>query len=253
VYDSSKVEITELLGQFTTDNQGVLSQTVFEVNLGVIQKTSTLLLSIEEADSVPPVASIYRILAAQLKANDGNFSVGDDYLLDFEITQANGYFQILAPQGSDSMKGIWFMSGETDTTKQAGLELPEAPSHWSYQPLVIAGGDTFPTGVFTNPAAADGDNQYSDPNQPMPTFPFPGENFQIDPETGNSLNLDLRGAEILVNIIPPVPTYSQQPFNLTIFKGTVPSDPTMNSTYQLTNNSNTFPGGTATVIIKLFE
>jgi hypothetical protein len=253
VYDSSSVEITALLGHFTTDNQGVLSQNVFEVNLGIMQRANTLVISIEEADTIPSAASVYRIIAAKLKANNGTFSIGDEYLVDFDVTQANGFYQIMKPQGSDSVKGIWFMSGETDTTREAGLELPEAPTRWTYEAYVIVGGDSFPTGIFTNPAVADGHDDYGDPNQPMPTYPFPGENFQIDPETGNNLNLDLRGAEVLVKIMPPIPAYAHKPFTLEIFKGTIPNDADINTTYQLTNNGNTFPSGTAILIIKLFE
>lgn len=253
IYDSSKVEIAKLLGQFTTDNQGMLSKSVFDVHLGIIQRTNTLIISIEEADSIPPVPSVYRILAAKLKANNGSFSIGDDYLLAFDITQASGYYQILKPQGSDSVKGIWFMKGETDTTKEAGLQLPEAPLRWSYKAYVIVGGDSFSIGVFTKPGIADGQNIYGDPNQPMTTYPFPGENFQIDPQTGNSLNIDLRGAEVVVEIIPPVPNYAKAPFSLIMFKGTIPVNAAVNTTYQLTNNSATFPNGTASVIIKLFE
>lgn len=252
-YDSSKVEIARLIGQFTTDDQGVLSQNVFDVNLGIIQRTNTLVISIEEADSIPPEPSVYRIIAAKLKANAGSFSVGDDYLLAFDVTQANGFYQISKPQGSDSVKGIWFMKGETDTTKEAGLELPEAPVRWSYKAYVIIGSDSFSTGIFTKPGIADGQNIYGDPNQPMTTYPFPGENFQVDPQTGNNLNIDLRGAEVVVEIIPPVPTSAKKPFRLIMFKGTIPANAAVNTTYPLMNNSATFPGGTAKVIIKLFE
>jgi hypothetical protein len=248
VYDSANVEVMKYLCDFIVDDQGTLSQTVFNINLGIIQKATTLVISIEQADSIPAEASVYRIIAAKLVANSGEFSVGDDYLLKFDLGQALASYQILKTVGSEAVRGIWFMTG--DTTKEAGIVLPDAPSRWKYESFAIVSGDTLSMGTFGSPGKPDSHNDYGNG---LPIYPFPGENFLKDPSTGNDLNVDLRGEEIFIKITPPYPSYAQEPFELVIFKGTIPTDAIENTTYQLNNNSDTFPGGTIKVIIKIFE
>ncbi len=253
-YGPSTAQETDFIGRFTVDNQGAPSQSLFNVPLGVIQKTVNLVISIENADSTLDSASVYQVIASKLKANSGTFSIGTEYLLNFDASQALGQYQVLTAPGTDSIQGIWFMTGFTDTTRAAGLELPDALPRWRYEAYVIVNGDSFPTGYFTKASAADAQNIYgsTDPAKLIPTFAFPGENIQVD-TSGAALNIDLRGAEVVVNILPPVPPFSMQPFKLTMFKGTIPTNAQPDNIYQLNNTSDTFPGGKAEVIIKLFE
>lgn len=247
-YDSANVSLTKFIGDFGLDNQGNPNPGIFNVKLGVIQKTTTLVISIEHVDSLPQEASNSKVLAAKLVANNATFSIGDEYLMDFNESTATGVYQVIQASGSDSVKGIWFMTG--DTMKEAGLELPKVISGWKYEGYVILNGDSLPTGYFGNPGAADAENKYG---LNLPVFPFPGENFEIDPVDSTNLNIDLRGAEVIIKIIPPLPDFSEQPFELIMFQGTIPMDASENTIYQLNNNSESFPGGNAELIIKMFE
>ncbi|MEJ2634078.1 MAG: hypothetical protein P8184_02150 [Calditrichia bacterium] len=238
-----------MICDFTVDDQGNISNDLFDVKLGLIQQTNTLVISVEEKDSLPSEASNYRIIAAKLRANVGNFSVGDDYLLGKDLSTVTAHYQVVKAEGSDAVRGIWFMVG--DTLKEAGMDLPDISiSGWRYESFAVVNSDTFSMGTFSSPAGPDRRNDYGDGLQ---EYPFPGENFLTDPATGQDLNLDLRGAEIIVKIIPPFPGYSNKIFNLEIFKGTVPNDAAENTDYQLENNNATFPGGTAKLIVKLYE
>ena len=67
------------------------------------------------------------------------------------------------------------------------------------------------------------------------------------------LNIDLRGAEVIIKIIPPIPDFSEKPFELIMFRGAIPTNATENTIYHLNNNSEDFPGGNADLIIKMFE
>jgi hypothetical protein len=247
-YDSAKVPLTKFIGDFRIDNQGNSSPSIFDVKLGIIQKATTLVTSIEHVDSLPQEASNSKVLAANLVANHANFSIGDEYLLDFNEASATGSYQVIQARESDSVKGIWFMTG--DTLKEAGLDLPEAAPGWRYEGYVVVNGDSFPTGFFYNPGTADRESKYG---LNLPTFPFPGENFEIDPVDSTNLNIDLRGAEVIIKIIPPVPDFAEKPYELIMFLGTVPMDASENNNYQLINNSEGFPSGNAELIITMFE
>ena len=247
-YDSAKVPLTKFIGDFTIDGQGNATPNAFDVKLGTVQKTTTFVTSVEHADSTPQEASTYKILAAKLVANSGTFAVGDEYLLDFDESMATGSYQVIQANGSDSVKGIWFMIG--DTAKEAGLGLPEAAAGWTYAGYVRINGSTYSTGDFYNPAAPDAGNPY---NLSLPTFPFPGENYEINPADSTKLNLDLRGAQVMIKITPPLPSFAETPYDLIMFEGTIPLDATENVIYQLDNTSESFPHGNAQLIIKMFE
>jgi hypothetical protein len=255
-YGPTTDEQTDSIGRFTVDDQGIPSQSSFDVALGTIQQAVNLIISIENADSSIDSASVYRIMAAKLRANNATFSLGTEYLFNFDFSMATAQYQVFAEPGTDSIKGIWFMTGFTDTTHEAGFNLPAVPtSRWKYDVFISVNGQSYSTGFFTNPNIADQSNIYADTSKTklMPTFSFPGENFQVD-TSGVPLNIDLRGAQVIVLIHPPVPPFSGSPFPpLEIFRGTIPADAQPENIYQLDNTSETLPGGSAEVEVKLFE
>lgn len=255
VYGPATDEQTDSIGRFTVNDQGVPSQTQFDTPLGTLQQAVNLVISIEHADSTIDSASVYRILAAKLRANNAIFSLGTEYLFNFEFSMATAQYQVFAEPGTDSIKGIWFMTGFTDTTQEAGFDLPDAPARWRYEAFVGVNNRSFSTGYFIKSNGPDQSNIYgsTDSTKKMLTFPFPGENIQVD-TSGVPLNIDLRGAEVVVLIHPPVPPFSGPPFPpVNVFRGTIPTDAQQGHIYQLDNTSETFPGGSAEVEVKLFE
>ncbi|NOX90015.1 MAG: hypothetical protein GXO77_13425 [Calditrichaeota bacterium] len=254
VYDSAKIELYSEIDSFKVDGDGQLINMDYDINLGVLQKMHTLLVSMETEDTIPQ-PSDYKVLAAKVKANLGTFSVGDDYLLKFDVANAKGIYRLIKAENSDKITGIWFVKG--DSVLKPGLDLPKAKGLWKYSAYIVKDGKRYDMGDFVSADGADGSDLYG-----APSFAFPGENFLKDPESGGNLDLDLRGAEVYVEIIPPTLRYdadgdgkkeSYPPFELIMFKGQIPQDAQADTEYELTNNSATFPGGSMEININLFK
>ncbi len=254
VYDSSKVEVFSEIDSFKVTGTDQSFEKTYDLNMGLLQKLNTILLSAETEDSLTAPGN-YRVLAAKVKANEGTFSVGDDYLLKFDITKATGSFKVTTDEASGRVVGVWFVKG--DTLLEPGLDLPKAKGLWKYTAYVIKDGKRYDMGNFIDPADKDLSNAHG-----TPSYAYPGENFLVDPETGDSLNVDLSGGEVYVEIIPPTLQYDSNgdgqkeefpPFQLIMFKGQIPQNATPGNDYELVNNSSSFPGGTIKININLFK
>lgn len=254
VYDSAKIELYAQIDSFEVNGDGQLIDMEYNLNMGVLQKMHTLLITMETEDSIPQ-PSAYQVMAAKIKANKATFSIGDDYLLKFDVAAATDTFQVVKAENSDKIVGIWFVKG--DSIFEPGIQLPEAKGLWKYSSYIVKDGKRYDMGTFTSPEKPDDSNLYGDPS-----FAYPGENFLKDPETGGNLDLDIRGAEVYVEIIPPTIKYDADgdgkkeeypPFKLIMFKGQVPQDAQPGVEYALQNNSDTFPGGTVEININLFK
>ncbi len=256
VYDSSKIDVYTQIDSFKVDANGTLNKK-YDMNLGLLQKMHTLLITMETKDTVKTPSS-YWVLAAKIKANMATFSVADDYLLKFDMAAATDTFRVEKAENADRIVGIWFVKG--DSILEAGIQLPDIPASlplWKYTSYIVKDGKRYDMGNFTSPAKPDDSNLYGDPS-----YPFPGENFLKDPNTGSNLDLDLRGAEVYVEILPPTIKYdadgdgnkeSYPPFQLIMFKGQIPQDAQPGVAYTLENNSATFPGGSVEIDINLFK
>lgn len=263
VYDSAKIELYTQIDSFTVDGNGQLVDMEYDLNMGVLQKMHTLLITMETQDSIVK-PNIYSVLAAKIKANVATFSVSDDFLLKFDLAAATDTFQVVKAENSDKIVGIWFVKG--DSIFEPGLELPDISELskksdytklWKYSSYIVKDGKRYDMGTFISPDKPDDSNLYGDPS-----FAYPGENFLKDPETGGNLDLDIRGAEVYVEIIPPTIKYDADgdgkkeeypPFKLIMFKGQIPQDAQPGVEYALQNNSDTFPGGTVEININLFK
>ena len=254
VYDSAKIELYSQIDSFEIAGNAQSIALHYDMNLGVLQKMTTLLVSMETEDSLTK-PSDYKVLAAGLKANTGTFSIGDDYLLKFDVATATATYKLVKSDSSDNIIGIWFVKG--DSTLEPGLSLPDAKGLWKYTSYIIKDGKRYNMGDFVSADGSDASNEYGER-----VYKYPGENFEKDPTTGQPLKMDLRGAEVYVEIIPPTIYYDSNgdgqkeaypPFKLVMFKGQIPQDATVNTEYQLENNSASFPTGTATININLFK
>ena len=263
VYDSAKIELYTQIDSFEVNGDGQLIDMEYNLNMGVLQKMHTLLITQETEDSLTK-PSLYSVLAAKIKANQATFSVGDDFLLKFDLAAATDTFQVVKAENSDKIVGIWFVKG--DSVFEPGLQLPDINALsqksdytklWKYSSYIVKDGKRYDMGTFTNPEKPDDANIYGDAS-----FDYPGENFLKDPDTGANLDMDIRGAEVYVEIIPPTIKYDADgdgkkeeypPFKLIMFKGQIPQDAKPGVEYSLMNNSDTFPGGTVEININLFK
>ncbi len=271
------------IGLLERDDNGTYSKST-QVNMGYIQGAQNILITIEE-DQVPGYRvtytdsttdstagpSGYRVISALIAANSGRFSVGNDLILDFNFDEAYGRYILDTPTdtlNTNIKSGLWFMALDTtyeditdslgnvigiDTiiTKNKGLNLPELPTGWKYESQILFNGDTLSMGTFSNPTGSDSKSIYSDTL--ASGFPFPGEDFFNNAPAGITFPRDLSGAEILVTVRPNYPAKSNSPFKLNPFSATIPANAEAKTVYQMDNNIDTFPTGTISIEIELFD
>ncbi|HHE54706.1 MAG TPA: hypothetical protein ENL21_02910, partial [Caldithrix abyssi] len=154
VYDSAKIERHTFIDSFEVNGDGQLIDMEYDLNLGVLQKMHTLLITMETPTSYPK-ASLYSVLAAKVKANQATFSIGDDLLLKFDVAAATDTFQVVKAENSDKIIGIWFVKG--DSIIEPGLELPDISELskksdytklWKYSSYIVKDGKRYDMGTF---------------------------------------------------------------------------------------------------------
>ncbi len=271
IYDEGKSSVKKSVGIFTVDDNGTMSKSAFNVNLGYLQLAKGCIITIEN-DDVPGMRfntrqitqdssvvdtifapSGYQILAATVNANDGTLSVGDAFLLNTDFSAAAGTYILATPTDSnntDPTRGIWFVNKDTTGAVIQGLNLPDLPANWNYEGWVNYNGTVFSTGKFTKPAAADKSSKYGDSTGEA--FPFPGEDFIIPDTVTTQLPANLLGLEVGVNLIPPYPPGAEAPYTVTLFSATVPATAKANVVYDL-NNVAQLPEGQLKFNIEIYE
>lgn len=268
LYEEGGSQKRQSAGIFTVDDNGALSKNAFDVNLGYLQMAKGILVSIEE-DDVPGMyfnvtsdttidtikaPSKYRILSGTLIANDGELSVGNEFLLNFDFSSAAGSYMLATPTDSSNThpeKGLWFVSKDTNDAIIKGLDLPDVPGTWSYNGRLNNKGTLLYTGTFTSPGGADNLALYSDSTGSA--YPFPGEDFIFPDTVTTVLPNDLRGLEIGIVLTPPYPEKAKAPFTLIPLKATIPANAVPGQVYQLENNSAGFPSGQFHAKVEIYD
>ncbi len=272
LYEDGGSQKRQSAGVFTVGDNGMMSKSTFDVNLGYLQLAKGILVSIEE-DNVPgmyfninevtPDSSVidtikdpskYRILTGTLVANDGVVSIGNEFLLNFDFMSATGTYMLSTPTDSNNTnpkRGLWFVAKDTNDIIIPGLNLPDLPANWSYEGWVNNNGTILYTGRFSKPGAGDNTALYGDSTGVA--FPFPGEDF-IYPDTVTTiLPADLSGLEIGISILLPYPKDANPPFTLSALTATIPTDVVAEQVYEMQNNVQTFPTGQIHVEIEIYE
>ena len=277
LYDSLDIELSQSLGIIDITSDGQEYDATLNVPMGLIQKSKAIIVTIEQK---PPLAlnkiakvnpSSFVVLAAKFVANNGTFSVGDEFLLGHDFPNASANYEINTPTDpsmATPRSGIWFVNYDTtitetkddmgniidrDTTitQMAGLDLPDLPSGWTYEGWVDFGGTLVSTGKFTSAMSADDENPYSGAGT---AYPFPGEDFLQNAPAGITFPTDLAGKEVMIKLTPSHPEGSNQPYEITAFKVTIPSNVASGegNIYKLENNYASFPKGTLNLITNIY-
>lgn len=232
-------------GTFTVNNDGVLSQANFDVDKDKLNDATKFVLTIEPMPDSDPNPSHTHILAGSFSDNMAGLTVGDESALGDNFDAATGIYILATPtNGSETNEnsGIWFLSLAGGSPAQ-GLDLPALPSGWEYEGWAVVDGTPLTTGKFLNPDSSDLSAPYSDT---MAAPPFPGEDFLLHAPAGMTFPLDLAGGTAVITIEPD-PDNSTAPFgSLKPLVGAIPDDATDHTDYDMTNNADTFPTGTAT-------
>lgn len=268
---SGERQVLKSVGVFTVDDQGVMSQNIFDINLGYLQGAQEFILTVEE-DADPGqrykftpqgdstvVDTIYepsadRILAAAVSGNTGLLSIGHEEVLDFDFAQASGTFLLNTPTDPDNAlktSGIWFIDLDTTGTPVKGLNMPGLPTGWTYEGWVEINGQTLSTGQFKNIQGFDLSNRYSD--NKTKGYAFPGEDFLKGAPAGLTFPLDLSGGVVYISLYPPHPEGANRPFTAIPLKAAIPADAVPGKAYPFENMSADFPSGSLSLEIEIYD
>jgi hypothetical protein len=252
-----------------------------DLELGYIQAGIMLLVTIELDDTVgnaPP--SQYVIFGAKIIANGGLISVGNEKVLNFDFSSAKGSYILdtptQSPPSENPYSGLWFVIPETtitdilddqnnvvgqDTTIDylPGLELADLSlftvrdlpvAGWTYEAFIEISGQTLSMGKFLKPGGEDDSKAYSGNG---PAYSVPGEDFLNNAPAGLNFPLDLRGARVYVTLTPPYPAEGTLPYQATIYDVQIPNDVTAKQVYELSNSSETLPGGDLRIDVSIYK
>jgi hypothetical protein len=232
-------------GTFTVDAGGVLSQTVFSVNLSDLINATTFVLTIEPNPDPISDPSSTHILGGDFTNFYAPLLVGHPAALGDDYSSIDGKYILATPTNgsmTDELSGVWFLD-LTSGTPDVGLTLPTLPAGWKYEGWSVISGIPVTTGTFTAVDTADEADPYSGPD---PGPPFPGEDFLLNAPSGLTFPTDLSGTTQVISIEPD-PDNSAAPFLLKPLVANTPSPAMDHVTYMMNSNvSNSFPTGIAT-------
>jgi hypothetical protein len=231
-------------GIFTVDDNGSLSATSFQLSLSDLQAATKFVLTIEPMPDSDPAPSNTHYLAGDFMNKSASLTVADAAAFDDDFMSSTGKYILATPtngSGTNENSGLWFIDLSSGSPA-AGLNLPTLPAGWMYEGWAVINGTPLTTGKFTATDAADEAAPYSGD---MSGPPFPGEDFLNNAPAGLTFPTDLAGMTAVITIEPD-PDNSTNPFGaLKPLVGTIPADATDHTTYDMNNNSDTFPSGTA--------
>jgi len=232
-------------GTFTVDGGGVLSQTMFSVNMSDLINATTFVLTIEPNPDPDPDPSSTHLLAGNFMDYDAPLSVGHPAALGHDYASIDGKYILATPTNgdmTDELSGIWFLD-LSGGSPAVGLTIPTLPAGWKYEGWAVISGTPVTTGTFTAVDMVDEADPYSGPD---PGPPFPGEDFLVNAPPGLTFPTDLSGMTGVLSIEPD-PDNSTLPFLLKPLVGGIPANAMDHVTYMMDSNvANSFPTGTAT-------
>lgn len=228
-------------GKFTVNDNGVLSQTSFNLDIEELDAASTFVLTIEPVVGDLASPSDVHILAGDFSGNSGQLTISHGAALGNDFSTAMGKYILATPtDGADNNEnsGIWFLE-ITSSGPGVGLELPVLPAGWKYEGWAVSGGTPITSGTFTSVTGSDDFNGFSGT---MDSPPFPGEDFLVNAPSGLTFPLDLAGGNAVISIEPD-PDNSPNPFLLKPLVGDIPAAAIDHTTYSMGQNLS-FPTGT---------
>lgn len=212
----------------------------FSVNTTQLNNATKFVLSIEPAIDSDLAPAATKILAGDFSGNSAN--VNTEIVGDF--LSAEGSFFLRTPtdetgtnNGNDE-NGIWF--GTPGVPPTPNFVLPILPDGWVYEGWVVGDSGPLTTGTFSIFNTADNAAPFSETMQPGP--PVPGEDFFLNPPTGETFPLDVRNRTVVISV-EPNPDNSPAPFAIKPLVG-IAGDTTAPATHNLSLNIGSLPTGT---------
>lgn len=227
-------------GRFHIVEGGLADPAEFDLPADQVDAATVFVLTIEPAEGDDPAPADTHVLAGDF-ASGAALTVGHAAALGDDFATAAGTYILETPSTSDVaedyVQGIWWL--DPTAGPGASLVLPELPAGWAYEGWVVGDDGPVSTGRFTSPEGADSDD--AGPTSGADAGPpFPGQDF-IDPA------VSIAGFTAVISVEPD-PDDSPGPFALKPLVDMDIQDVGAGVNQDMTNNAETFPSGTVTVL-----
>jgi hypothetical protein len=117
-------------GTFTVDGSGMLSQTVFNVNLNDLINASAFVLTIEPNPDPIPAPSDVHILGGNFMDYDAPLTMGHPAAIGDDFLNIEGNYILATPtngMNTNELSGIWFLDNGSGTPMQGRARAGDAP------------------------------------------------------------------------------------------------------------------------------
>jgi len=226
-------------GVFTVNDNGILSQSSFEMSLSDLQDATKFVLTIEPSPDNDPAPASTKYLAGDFFNGSSTVTVADPAVFGDDFSSATGSFILNTPStagtDADYFAGIWWL--DPGIGLGPTLNLPVLPDGWEYEGWVVGNSSPISTGRFKMASGADSDAGGPTAG-PDAVPPFPGQDY-INPL------IDLIGYTAVISI-EPEPDNSPDPFTLKPLVDANIEDVTIGVLQSMNNNAASFPTGTVT-------
>ena len=217
----------------------------FAIDADQLANATAFVLSIEPAVDSDPLPAPTKVLRGEFNGNSANVNTS----LIGDLINVSGTFFLRTPtdetmpgnpNNMNDENGVWF--GTPGTPPTANLVLPDLSTNpgWTYEGWVIGESGPISTGRFTDFGDRDDFSNFSgvEFNQGPPV---PGEDFFLNPPTGETFPLDVRGRTVVISL-EPVPDDSPAPFAIKPLVGAAGTG-TAPSTHDFGPNVASLPSG----------
>ncbi len=232
-------------GLFTVSDQGVLSETTFDIPTATLDAATAFVLSIEPFPDTDPAPSDIKVLGGAFNSATAMVDVSHMAALGSTYNTASATYILATPTTNDMMdelSGVWFLDNSSGSPMQ-GLNLPSLPANWVYEGWAVMNGMPISTGRFTALDMQDDAANFSGMDGTGPSYP--GEDFIQNAPAGLSFPTDLTNATIVISI-EPQPDNSPKPFAFKPFVS-MPAGASAHTAISMTNQvDSNFPSGTVT-------
>ena len=206
---------------------------------------TAFVLSIEPLVDSDPATAPTKVLSGEFSGTSANVSTG----LIGDLVNVSGTFFLRTPtdetmpgnpNNMNDENGVWFGTpGAPPTVNFVLSDLSTNPG-WTYEVWVIGEAGPISTGRFTDFGGFDDFTDFSGlENNQGPSVP--GEDFFLNPPTGETFPLDVRGRTVIISL-EPVPDDSPAPFAIKPLVG-VAGSTTAPSTHNFGPNVASLPSG----------
>lgn len=229
---------TVKVGEFTVNESGELSKSVFQSGPSDIKSAIAFGISIESDHEVANPNYSF-VCAGIFNENQATLSPENQYGLQNSFQNSSGTYIMAtvtdAAGTTHEFSGVWWVTDISGTSP--GLNLPVLPSGWIYESWVKINDQYVSTGRFLDPSVADQSEIYSDSQNPP--FDFPGEDLLFNSPSNLTFPVNLKSKDLFISV-----EYEQmvrsEPL-MVILGATIPSTADFNEPYQVSNVAANLP------------